>query len=184
MSATGSRHSSNGFSLHLRYGFLTLVYMGGIYWLSSLPGVGQDGGAPLVAFDANILHIPLYAGLAFCFLQAVTGGHGRHGGSWGTLALTLLGSGVYAALDEWHQYFVPGRSPSLGDFLLDLVGIVGALLILGWLSDALGYRRRSAWANPEQALADLSPLGDRLAPADSRTLGDRRRVLQPGGWGL
>lgn len=29
----------------------------------------------------------------------------------------------YAASDEWHQSFVPGRSSSIGDALVDLLGV-------------------------------------------------------------
>ena len=31
---------------------------------------------------------------------------------------------VFAASDEWHQHFVPGRVPSLEDVLADGIGIV------------------------------------------------------------
>jgi VanZ family protein len=34
------------------------------------------------------------------------------------------------AVDEWHQSFVPGRHASLVDFLLDIVGIGGMLLMV------------------------------------------------------
>ena len=41
---------------------------------------------------------------------------------------------VYGLVDEWHQSFVPGRSPSLGDALADLAGTVaGFALVAGLL---------------------------------------------------
>ena len=38
---------------------------------------------------------------------------------------------VYGISDEYHQAFIPGREPSLGDLLADTVGAV--LLTGGWL---------------------------------------------------
>lgn len=118
-----------GIELHPRCGLLTLAYMVGIYWLSSL-SLGFREGHPLVQLASNLFHLPLYAGLTFCFLKAVSEGRGDKGGLWELSGLTFLGAGAYAALDEWHQSFVPGRSASISDFLLDLVGIGGMLLIL------------------------------------------------------
>ncbi len=31
---------------------------------------------------------------------------------------------VYGALDEWHQSFVPGRDPALGDVVADGLGVL------------------------------------------------------------
>ena len=124
------RMPSMGMELHPRYGLLTLIYLVGIYWLSSLPELGVGTGDPLVQLASNLFHIPLYAGLTFCLLKALSGRQRRQGTSWGLSGLTLLGTGAFAALDEWHQAFVPGRSASVGDFLLDFVGIVAMLLIV------------------------------------------------------
>lgn len=40
--------------------------------------------------------------------------------------LTVL---VLAAIDEWHQSFVPGRTPRLSDIVIDLIG-TGLMLAL------------------------------------------------------
>ncbi len=41
---------------------------------------------------------------------------------------------AYAALDEWHQSFVPGRSSQFTDVLVDATGTLIALaLVWGWL---------------------------------------------------
>lgn len=39
---------------------------------------------------------------------------------------------AYAASDEWHQMFVPGRNPGVGDFAADALGILamGSYLFL------------------------------------------------------
>ena len=49
---------------------------------------------------------------------------------------------LYAASDELHQYFVPGRHASVLDVLLDSVGVLcGVLVMLGL---AALIRKRSA----------------------------------------
>ena len=41
---------------------------------------------------------------------------------------SLLTGAVYAALDEFHQYFVPGRACQVRDVLIDYSGIVTGIL--------------------------------------------------------
>lgn len=56
---------------------------------------------------------------------------------------------VLAALDELHQYFVPGRSCELRDVAVDLTG--GAIyLLLCWLAHCV----RLAYHSPETSKAD------------------------------
>lgn len=42
----------------------------------------------------------------------------------GTYPVLLALGMAYGALDEGHQAFVPGRDPSVGDFLADCAGVV------------------------------------------------------------
>lgn len=44
-------------------------------------------------------------------------------------ALTFIISALYAASDELHQLFIPGRAGELKDFLIDCAGIVLAIII-------------------------------------------------------
>ena len=44
--------------------------------------------------------------------------------------LSLSLSSLYAIFDEFHQYFVPGRSCELRDMLIDISGVVIALIII------------------------------------------------------
>lgn len=55
-------------------------------------------------------------------------------------AAALALCAVLAALDEIHQYFVPGRSCQLRDVVIDLLG--GLVCLLGWLILAAVHRRR------------------------------------------
>jgi VanZ family protein len=43
-------------------------------------------------------------------------------------ALATLGIAALAALDEWHQRFIPGRSADVADWTADVLGAVLVLL--------------------------------------------------------
>ncbi|MGH8008957.1 MAG: VanZ family protein, partial [Candidatus Binatia bacterium] len=46
----------------------------------------------------------------------------------------LLFTGFYGLSDEWHQYYVPGRSADLRDVVADAVGgTLGGISYLLWL---------------------------------------------------
>ena len=48
-------------------------------------------------------------------------------------ALIVIGiAAAYAISDELHQWFVPGRGPSVSDVLLDTSGAAAAQLLAGW----------------------------------------------------
>ncbi|MBI2469461.1 MAG: VanZ family protein [Candidatus Rokubacteria bacterium] len=130
MSGTRSGRLPAGLELHPWYGLLTLTYVVGIYWLSSRPDLDPRQSDLWIQLAANLLHVPLYGGLTFCLLQAISGGRAGEEPSRDLSALALLATASYAALDEWHQSFVPGRSASVGDLFLDFVGIAGMLLVV------------------------------------------------------
>lgn len=71
-----------------------------------------------------VVHAVLYGGLGWLVARAL-----RRTGRWGRLALfTALASGlVFAALDELHQHWIPGRVPELADWTADAVGLAGGL---------------------------------------------------------
>jgi len=49
------------------------------------------------------------------------------------LWLLLVGI-LFAASDELHQAFVPRRTPSVGDFVADALGLVVGYVVIRWLS--------------------------------------------------
>jgi len=80
--------------------------------------------------------IPAGDKVAHFGLYAVLGGTLAWAGFRGRLqaAGPLLGLGMlYGALDEMHQGFVPGRDPSLGDWIADAVGVMVGFLVLRFL---------------------------------------------------
>lgn len=106
--------------------------MVGIFALSSLPESGPGvGGVSTVGPPVfwNLLHVPLFAGLASCLLFSVSNGEWqRRIPGWLYAAIALVAA-TYAVFDEWRQVSVPGRYASWEDVLLNLTGIAGLLLL-------------------------------------------------------
>lgn len=109
----------------LRLTILPIAYMGLLYYLSSIPGNqgDEDMTQHLLQWVSpnvqNLLHIPLYALLAWLWCRAL--------GAWpmrvAAIAPTaLLVTITYGAFNEWQQIGVPGRYPSFTDVLLNGFG--------------------------------------------------------------
>jgi VanZ family protein len=76
-------------------------------------------------------HFTEYAILALLTLRAanISLQTGRTG-NWAKAAgVALLVAALYAATDEWHQSFVPGRTASVYDVLIDTSGAFVALAV-------------------------------------------------------
>jgi VanZ family protein len=146
------------FRLDPRYSLLTVLYLAGIYWLSSIPDLGAHEG-PWLDLAQNLGHAPLYAGLAFLLLKSRAG---RTVSSWRWTATVFLAGAACAALDEWHQSFVHGRLSSLSDFLVDLLAMGGMLAFLHWRA-ARSMRRQA-----HDAAAPAPPTRSGLPPGHRR----------------
>jgi len=80
----------------------------------------------------KIAHISIYFILSFCVTKAVGKITDRilH-----ICIITISLCSFYAATDEWHQYFVPGRSCRWQDWLIDAIGVllgVFAAVLTSW----------------------------------------------------
>ena len=110
---------------------LPLAYMAGLLLLSSVPG-DQTEGLVGQLFQwvepqwQNLLHVPLYAGLAASWLWALASHPMQR---VNRLCIALLVTLLWAALDETYQISVPGRYSSLTDMALNALG---ACLIVGY----------------------------------------------------
>jgi len=101
---------------------LTILWAGVIFYLSSQPSIdtpslfpGQDKLFHMVAF--GILGFFLMGGMK------VTNSGYRTRQVWFVVILVVL----YGLLDEFHQYFVPGRTMDIYDALADAAGgLLGA----------------------------------------------------------
>jgi len=61
--------------------------------------------------------------------------------SWPKVGGTILVVFLYASSDEFHQSFVPNRTPLVSDVFIDTAG--GVLGLLGlWLTRKIYYRKR------------------------------------------
>lgn len=69
-------------------------------------------------------------------------------------ALALASSVLVALLDEWHQSFIPGRTGSVHDVVLDAMAAACMQLMLVAMSDARGKRL---------AISDSLVVGSRLS---------------------
>jgi VanZ family protein len=87
------------------------AWAGLIFALSSIPDLGTGlGGWDLVL--RKTAHAAEFAVLGFLLLRALGA------------ELPAFAAGVaYAASDELHQYFVPGRQGTVLDVLIDAVGV-------------------------------------------------------------
>jgi VanZ like protein len=109
-----------------------VVWAGLIFALSSIPDLGTGlGGWDLVLRKAA--HVVEYAVLGALLFRALSSaGQPLRNGSAVTWAWTL--GAAYAASDELHQHFVPGRQASPLDLAIDAVGVaVGVIAArLAW----------------------------------------------------
>ncbi len=86
--------------------------------LTSLPGsvVPDVGNVP--SGTDKVLHAAIYAVLAWLLVRVFD----PSGLDWTKYLLLMLGIAMFAAADEWHQSFIPGREPSFGDWVADVAG--------------------------------------------------------------
>ena len=102
------------------------LYMAVIFYVSAL------SEPPIPAGTDKPLHALAYVGLALVVVRAVVGGLPRRIDMWGA-TIAMLITVAYAATDEVHQMFVPGRSAEMLDLLADTGGvIVGTVACWAW----------------------------------------------------
>ncbi|MFQ5487640.1 MAG: VanZ family protein [Gammaproteobacteria bacterium] len=111
---------------------LPIAYMLLIFLLSSVPGdisAGDPGVFLVFAWLApdfqNLLHIPLFGGLAWFWCDALR----RVAVPSGFVLLAAFAITVlYGSLDEIHQSFIPGRMANLIDVALNTIGAAVAIV--------------------------------------------------------
>jgi VanZ family protein len=79
-------------------------------------------------FIRKMGHVTEYFVLSLLILRGIRAGKtGIHLG-WALAAVAIVG--CYAALDEFHQSFVPGRTAAVSDVLIDTAGGVAAQVVV------------------------------------------------------
>lgn len=81
-------------------------------------------------------HVTEYAILALLCLRALRQTRSGERRPWNTRAalIALTITVLYAATDEWHQSFVPGREAAVRDVFIDAAGGSTGLLLNWWLT--------------------------------------------------
>jgi thioredoxin 1 len=104
----------------------------GCWWLPPLAWAGlilvgtsiprlQVTGPDIVGLD-KVTHLVAYGILSLLLMRGF-----RRCQCWPILAAaawTVALGGVFGALDEWHQSFIPGRSMDVWDFVADFTGLI------------------------------------------------------------
>ena len=108
--------------------FMMLLLGAEIFYVSSIPGSTSGAGFPLIPV---IYHLSVFFLFSFFLFFSIKG---KKEIKFGYAISALLISLIYAILDEFHQSFVPLRSPSSGDILTDLAGISFSILISIFIS--------------------------------------------------
>ena len=74
-------------------------------------------------------HGLLYAGLAVLVLRAASGARWE-GVTLRAAAAAVASAAVYGITDEFHQWFVPGRTADVNDWVADCTGAAGAVVVI------------------------------------------------------
>ena len=107
---------------------LALAWMAVLFYLSHQPSLD----APMLfPGQDKLFHALAYGVLGFLLLGS------RAPATDGFPALqirsSILIASLYGISDEFHQYFIPGRSADAWDWVADTLGAVIAVSLLAWL---------------------------------------------------
>ena len=107
----------------LRWYLPLILWAGTILILTSIPTIE----IPDLGFEAEdkLAHCGVYFVLGILLGRALAKGYFPNNN---ILLKIIIFSTPFAALDEIHQLFIPGRSGDIYDFMADSIGILGALL--------------------------------------------------------
>ena len=122
------------FKLLEKYKIQLVYFPLGIYWLlllflTSLPG--KD--LPDVKISDKIEHLLAFWILAILLKLTLVLQDKYKKLKEHSSIFTLVIIGIYAALDELHQLFIPGRSCDILDWMSDVSGALIAVLVIGSL---------------------------------------------------
>lgn len=73
-------------------------------------------------------HFTEYFILSLLVLRGIRAGRRNSRIVWALAAIAIVA--CYASLDEFHQIFVPGRTPAVADVLLDTIGGICAQIVV------------------------------------------------------
>lgn len=111
-------------------------WAGVLFFLSAQQDV--PGGFTLPAGADKVVHFALYFVLGGALAWGRTRTRALRRRMWTTDGVLIAGGMLYAASDEWHQSFVPGRHPSGGDVVADSLGLLAGYLVIRHLAGLAG----------------------------------------------
>jgi VanZ family protein len=127
----------------------SLFVLPALHWL--FPHASAETLDRLHFFIRKAAHFTEYSVLSFLLLRALRGAQRGWRLRWAIEALVIAAG--YSVLDEFHQSFVPSRSASPWDSLLDTSGAATAQMVL-WLWFWFSARRPHDASN-ETSLSTL-----------------------------
>jgi VanZ family protein len=118
-----------------------LAWAGVIFTLSAQPGSRLPGGWSVQG------HFGVYAVLGVLLWLALGG---RSAGVRG-IVLAIVIASAYGITDEFHQSFVPQRTPDVFDWATDTVGAAVGVMLAWYFAGALERRRARPATSGEEA---------------------------------
>ena len=112
-----------------------LIWAGVILLGTSLP---QDAVPVQTSNIDKFLHFTIYTVFAFLLTRQISVDTTRGRAVFGAVLIAA----AFAAADEWHQRFIPGRFPEFADWLADVAGAILGAVVYALVFD----RRRTASA--------------------------------------
>lgn len=116
-----------------------------VYWLilfiaTSLPA----SELPSISYNDKVVHFLAFGGLGFLLTLAfMLQDKYRELRGYALLAAVVIAS-IYAALDEFHQSFIPGRSAEMLDWVADFLGALTGAILCSVLTGLEISRKKSA----------------------------------------
>ena len=108
---------------------LAFAWMALLFYLSHQPSLD----APMLfPGQDKVFHAAVYGVLGLLLLTAQP--RKTQGYSWRQVGISTLIASLYGLSDEIHQYFVPGRSTEVLDWVADSLGALIGAFLLAWLS--------------------------------------------------
>ena len=108
---------------------IVVLWMGTIFYLSSIPKPGLPD-LPMAYLIHKIAHFVEYSILGFLLVRAFIISK-IHLSFTATVIVSMMLIVLFAASDEWHQSFVPGRNGCVADALGDIIYAALGVFVYG-----------------------------------------------------
>lgn len=127
-------------SLFLRYRLPAILWAVLIFVGSSIP---SKAFPVLKIFDFDkLIHISIFFVFGVLVYRAFAATDAEDSYRWSRAILAIGVVLIYGVIDEFHQSFVPGRSPDVWDATADTVGGILSMLVLFLYRRVKAMRRR------------------------------------------